>query len=589
MTQNGRKPSPMVVKMRLDANAVGELLDKHRRYLRNQSGGARAMLRQCDLSGLDLTGGDWTNSEFMVCKFDGATLERAVFRHANLFGSRFNSGNLSGADFEKADLRGAKFELANLTGAHLGGADLREGMVISADITLDGDTGSRFTNAILKGAKLPNARCKSVDFSGALLDGTDFSDADLRNASFHGAELISPILRGAQLAEADLRSAVLQGDVGQRLQNSGAVLPQSRVKLEAVVERLRQHELWITTQGKDGRRLNLSGGNLQGIDLSGRLLAAAKLDHTILVGANLKGANLAAAVLTGANLGGANLAHADLRGADLRFANLRTAMLDHTRQGAMPGLEMLKTLLEFGRVGSCLPAREQPFHPRRQAVAQALAPHHAVVRHPVELDDAARPCDRRMAVPGMRRDAESEQRSGRRRHFGDDILEIVRRAQQPQPAARRLPGFVHIDEDGDELGSGVGMDPAVAGPRLAAHRDHGRAIGEIDGELLGEGGAEIRPLELGDEGGESRAIAQIGQRKAARLGNLRVIAGERGARRPRDEAGHDQPGERLSRQGRTRQCRQVEETRTLRRDRRCRRHAVLLNFRRPTLPQNRRA
>ena len=283
MSQNARRPPSTLVKVRLDATAMAALLERHRRYLHNQSGGARAILRQCDLSGLDLSGSDWTNAEFMVCKFDGSTLQRAVFRHANLFGARFNNCDLSAADFEKADLRGAKFEMANLTGAHLGGADLREGMVIDADVTLDGDTGSRFTNAILKGAKLPNARCKAVDFSGALLEGTDFSDADLRNASFHGAELIDPIMRGAQLAEADLRSAVLKGEFSQRLQNSGAVLPQSRLKLEAIVDRLKQHEIWVASQGKEGRRLNLSGCNLEGVDLSGRLLAAAKLDHTCLL------------------------------------------------------------------------------------------------------------------------------------------------------------------------------------------------------------------------------------------------------------------------------------------------------------------
>jgi uncharacterized protein YjbI with pentapeptide repeats len=94
----------MLVKVRLDQNALAALLEKHRRYLRNQAGGARALLRQCDLTGLDLSGGDWTNSEFMVCKFDGGNLERAIFRHANLFGSRFNSANLVSADFEKADL-----------------------------------------------------------------------------------------------------------------------------------------------------------------------------------------------------------------------------------------------------------------------------------------------------------------------------------------------------------------------------------------------------------------------------------------------------------------------------------------------------
>ncbi|HZB90002.1 MAG TPA: pentapeptide repeat-containing protein [Stellaceae bacterium] len=340
-----KRPATLI-KVKLDAQVLAALLERHRRYLRNQSGGARAILRQCDLSGLDLSGGDWTNSEFLVCKFDGANLQRAVFRHANLFGARFNNCDLSSADFEKADLRGAKFELANLTGAHLGGADLREGMVIEAGVTLDGDTGSRFTNAILRGAKLPNAKCRAVDFSGAILEGTDFSDADLRNACFHGAELIDPILRGAQLGEADLRSAVLKGDVGQRLQNSGATLPQQRLRFEAIADRMKQHELWVASQGKEGRRLNLSGCNLEGVDLSGRLMAAARLDHTILVGANLKQANLAAAVLTGANLQGANLVCAELRGADLRWANLRDAVLLGTRQGEMPGLAGLKTLIE---------------------------------------------------------------------------------------------------------------------------------------------------------------------------------------------------------------------------------------------------
>lgn len=267
MAQQARKAPAVLVKARFDAPQIAAIVERHRRYLQNQPGGTRAMLRQCDLSGLNMRAADWTSSELMVCRFDGANLQQAVFRHANLFGARFNNCDLSGADFEKADLRGAKFEHANLTGAHLGGADLREGMVIDNSITLDGDTGSRFTNAILRGTRLPNARCKAVDFSGAICEGTDFSDADLRSACFHGAELVDPILRGAQLAEADLRSAVFKGDVAS-LKHSGAVLPKPLTKLADIAERLRQHELWVTSGGREGRRVVLTGYNLEGIDLS---------------------------------------------------------------------------------------------------------------------------------------------------------------------------------------------------------------------------------------------------------------------------------------------------------------------------------
>src|SRR6185312_7623428 len=46
---------------------------------------------------------------------------------------------------------------------------------------------------------------------------------------------------------------------------------------------------------------------------------------------------------------------------------------------------------------------------------------------------------RDMAVPGMRRDDEGEQRTGVGRHLGDHVVETVRRAQQAEPPARRLP------------------------------------------------------------------------------------------------------------------------------------------------------
>jgi hypothetical protein len=59
-------------------------------------------------------------------------------------------------------------------------------------------------------------------------------------------------------------------------------------------------------------RLDFSGANLRGANLSE---------------ANLRGANLSEANLRGANLRGANLSEADLRGANLRGANLSEANL----------------------------------------------------------------------------------------------------------------------------------------------------------------------------------------------------------------------------------------------------------------------
>ena len=95
---------------------------------------------------------------------------------------------------------------------------------------------------------------------------------------------------------------------------------------------LKEHQLWIASNGENGKYANLSNKNLIGADLRGEDLEGVGID-----GADLEGADLEGAYLTGANLRGANLRDANLRGAyliranlidaDLRGANLRDADL----------------------------------------------------------------------------------------------------------------------------------------------------------------------------------------------------------------------------------------------------------------------
>ena len=68
---------------------------------------------------------------------------------------------------------------------------------------------------------------------------------------------------------------------------------------------LKDHKLWIQSDGKQGKRASLQGVNLQGANLHG----------ANLYGANLTGADLEDASLYGANLQGVNLRGANLRGA----------------------------------------------------------------------------------------------------------------------------------------------------------------------------------------------------------------------------------------------------------------------------------
>jgi len=110
-------------------------------------------------------------------------------------------------------------------------------------------------------------------------------------------------------------------------ENEGETLRQS--ELEAI---LKDHKLWNQSGGKQGKRANLQGANLQDANLESVDLYGANLESVDLYGANLEsvdlyGANLHFVNLRDANLDGANLVGANLQDANLQDANLQDADL----------------------------------------------------------------------------------------------------------------------------------------------------------------------------------------------------------------------------------------------------------------------
>lgn len=81
---------------------------------------------------------------------------------------------------------------------------------------------------------------------------------------------------------------------------------------------LKEHQLWIESKGKNGKRADLKLENLHEANLHG-----ANLEEAILFAANLKEANLSSAKLCGAHL-----SQAKLRGANLELAYLDGAYLE---------------------------------------------------------------------------------------------------------------------------------------------------------------------------------------------------------------------------------------------------------------------
>jgi uncharacterized protein YjbI with pentapeptide repeats len=72
----------VLVNIRFSQDMLVRLHEQHRRYLLTHPGGSRAVLRQCDLAGLDFRGMDFTDAELLGCTFFGAnppTLSKAVY------------------------------------------------------------------------------------------------------------------------------------------------------------------------------------------------------------------------------------------------------------------------------------------------------------------------------------------------------------------------------------------------------------------------------------------------------------------------------------------------------------------------------
>lgn len=97
------------------------------------------------------------------------------------------------------------------------------------------------------------------------------------------------------------------------------------IKMRAAIE---QHKLWLETEGREGKRLELFASDLRLAVFQEANLRKATLLDCDLRGANLSYADLRDADLRRANLSMANLSEADLSGANLVGANLGFANLN---------------------------------------------------------------------------------------------------------------------------------------------------------------------------------------------------------------------------------------------------------------------
>ena len=159
----------------MNSEEIRKMLENHKKWLFNESGGIRA-----DLCGADLRGEYLCEVNLREANLYEADLRGADLRGANLYHADLRGADLRGANLYHADFCGANFYRADLTGAYLCRADLR--------------------GAYLCEVNLREANLYEADLCGANLCGANLYKANLYQADLCGADL-----RGANLYQADLR------------------------------------------------------------------------------------------------------------------------------------------------------------------------------------------------------------------------------------------------------------------------------------------------------------------------------------------------------------------------------------------------
>jgi uncharacterized protein YjbI with pentapeptide repeats len=272
-----------------------------------------------NLTGHDLAGRIVRNVNFDHSILTGADLSQSVF-----IGCTFNAATLA-----RARLKRAKFENCQFNRVMLDGADA-EGTVFCPDAGAPDAAGPAFNHAVLSGANFSGASLNNAILHDVQALKTNFRNAKLRGASFDRCAIGGSLFVGADLTDADFSMCEEARKVLPPAAQ-GVVNFYKKIDPATLASLIGQHERWLSSGGKDGRRLvlhvtDLARNRLRGRDLSGADLRQCKLDM-----ACFEESRFIAADLRGSSLNGTVFRACDLRGARLDTKSILKVRLQDSR------------------------------------------------------------------------------------------------------------------------------------------------------------------------------------------------------------------------------------------------------------------
>ncbi len=316
---------------------LNEVIRKHVMFMTAKPGGARAVVRDKDLSGLSFLNQQLSQSDFSGCNFTEADLSNANFESATLFGCDFTDAKMDKTRMVRADLRGADMSNTDLTTADMTRADLREGKTLHkpkikkelppSALTLTGEPVEHFAEVEMTLDELLLKHIAWMASGGKQGSKLDLTGMDMRKGPSLAARKLTALqapqaifadmdmrgveMQGARLEKADFSKCLLQNADMRGCDLSDAILQHANLSKATLTP--------LTFKKRDGMEYHIPCN-----------FKKANLRHATLTGARIMTGIFKDADLTASDFTGCDLRKADFTGAILTDAKFDGAMLDGT-------------------------------------------------------------------------------------------------------------------------------------------------------------------------------------------------------------------------------------------------------------------
>jgi uncharacterized protein YjbI with pentapeptide repeats len=101
----------------MNEKEIAEILEKHAKWLNNEPGGKKAVLRGSDLHGCNLRYSNLSNSDLHGCDLSHRDLSNSILSHSDLSYSDLINSDLSHSDLSNSNLHGCNLINSDLSGA----------------------------------------------------------------------------------------------------------------------------------------------------------------------------------------------------------------------------------------------------------------------------------------------------------------------------------------------------------------------------------------------------------------------------------------------------------------------------------------